>query len=190
MTVATAAMRAPVLALAALTLAGPVRAQQGVDARARVYFSPRGGCRTVVLQEIAKARWSIHVLAYVLTDWPIAQALLEARRRGVEVTILCNEGQETDPSSLLPWLLLQLAGVVVWEDHHAGIAHNKVMILDEGEVLTGSYNWSAAAEEDNAENLLVLQGQALVDLYRADWQAHLGHARQYVARQSRGPRLH
>ncbi len=165
----------------------PALAQHSVTAR--VFFSPRGGTEAAVVSEIGRARWSIHVLAYSFTSWPIADALLAARRRGVEVTILCDDGNETDPYSLLPWLLLQWAGVVVWEDHHAGSAHNKVMILDEGEVLTGSYNWSHAAEEDNAENLLMLSGQSLVDLYRLDWQKHLTHARIYVPRQKNGPRI-
>lgn len=50
------------------------------------------------------------------------------------------------------------------------IAHNKVMLIDGATVITGSFNFTAAAQKSNAENLLVLNDQKLADLYRANWE--------------------
>jgi phosphatidylserine/phosphatidylglycerophosphate/cardiolipin synthase-like enzyme len=59
------------------------------------------------------------------------------------------------------------------------IAHNKIMVIDGKTVLTGSFNFTKAAEDDNAENLLVIQDPALAAKYAANWQAHLSHSEAY-----------
>jgi len=53
-------------------------------------------------------------------------------------------------------------------DHVHKIVHNKILIGG-GEVITGSFNFTAAAENDNAENLLILCDQALAARYRQNW---------------------
>lgn len=50
------------------------------------------------------------------------------------------------------------------------IAHNKVMVIDGVTVITGSFNFTAAAQKSSAGNLLVLNDQKLTDLYRANWE--------------------
>ena len=71
------------------------------------------------------------------------------------------------------------------DDQHA-IAHNKVMIIDGGTVITGSFNFSKAAEQSNAENLLILRGNPpLAALYAQNFRFHLGHATPYQPRHGR-----
>jgi phosphatidylserine/phosphatidylglycerophosphate/cardiolipin synthase-like enzyme len=53
------------------------------------------------------------------------------------------------------------------------------MILDEEIVITGSYNWTMAAEEDNSENLLVIRDPHLARLYLEHWQRHAQHSFRY-----------
>ena len=67
------------------------------------------------------------------------------------------------------------------DDTHA-IAHNKVMVIDSGTILTGSFNFTRAAEEKNAENLLVIQDAALAEKYAANWRAHAQHSDLYAGR--------
>ena len=52
------------------------------------------------------------------------------------------------------------------------IAHSKVMIIDCATVVTGSFNFTAAAQNHNAENLLVLDDPALAAQYKANWERH------------------
>lgn len=66
--------------------------------------------------------------------------------------------------------LLLAADIPLFNDHKVAIAHNKVMILDERTVITGSYNWTEAAETRNAENVLILESPELAKLYQTNWE--------------------
>ena len=61
------------------------------------------------------------------------------------------------------------------DDRHA-IAHNKIIIIDGQTVLTGSFNFTKQAEENNAENLLVIEDTALAKKYRRSWKVHFAQA--------------
>ena len=71
------------------------------------------------------------------------------------------------------------AGIPTFIDSKHAIAHNKVMLIDDREVLSGSFNFTKAAEESNAENLLVIDDSALAAKYLANWQEHLKHSEAY-----------
>lgn len=62
------------------------------------------------------------------------------------------------------------------------IAHNKVMGIDGGTVITGSFNFTRAAQEKNAENLLVIHDAALVARYTQNWQVPAEHSEPYTAK--------
>jgi phosphatidylserine/phosphatidylglycerophosphate/cardiolipin synthase-like enzyme len=54
------------------------------------------------------------------------------------------------------------------------------MILDRSTLITGSFNFTKAAEEKNAENLLVIKGnKPLVDRYIKNFEGHKGHSEEY-----------
>ncbi len=56
------------------------------------------------------------------------------------------------------------------------------MIIDGATVLTGSFNFTTAAEEHNAENLLVIPDPALAQKYLTNWNAHFRHSEKYTRR--------
>jgi len=61
------------------------------------------------------------------------------------------------------------------------IAHNKIMIIDNATIITGSFNFTKAAEERNAENLLVLKDAPdLVKLYTENFNVHAMHSHPYT----------
>jgi phosphatidylserine/phosphatidylglycerophosphate/cardiolipin synthase-like enzyme len=62
------------------------------------------------------------------------------------------------------------------------IAHNKVIVIDEEIVITGSFNFTKAAEEKNAENLLVIRDKKLAERYTENWQEHERHSEAYTGR--------
>jgi len=67
------------------------------------------------------------------------------------------------------------------EDIHA-IAHNKIMIIDGQTVITGSFNFIKAAEENNTENLLIIKSPELAKLYIANSNYHMEHSEPYAKR--------
>jgi phosphatidylserine/phosphatidylglycerophosphate/cardiolipin synthase-like enzyme len=139
------------------------------------HFSPNGGCTAAVVRELGNATSRVRVLAYSFTSAPIADALEAARARGVDVSVVLDAGQATDPHSLGG--RLSAAGIPVRYDHAHAIAHNKTMVIDQQIVITGSFNFTAAAELHNAENLLVIRDPAAAAAYGADWVRHQSHAR-------------
>jgi phosphatidylserine/phosphatidylglycerophosphate/cardiolipin synthase-like enzyme len=147
-----------------------------------VYFSPRGGCTEAVVAEIDRTRSSILVQAYSFTSAPIAEALVEAHRRGVQVSVVLDRSQESEKYSSADFLLH--AGIATLVDEHHAIAHNKVMVLDSQTVITGSFNFTKAAEENNAENLLVIRDERIAELYIRNWRAHAEHSVEYTGRKA------
>jgi phosphatidylserine/phosphatidylglycerophosphate/cardiolipin synthase-like enzyme len=74
------------------------------------------------------------------------------------------------------------SGIPTFIDAAHAIAHNKVMIIDNEFVVTGSFNFTKAAEESNAENLLIIHDPELTAKYKANYQAHLKHATPYLGK--------
>jgi phosphatidylserine/phosphatidylglycerophosphate/cardiolipin synthase-like enzyme len=73
-------------------------------------------------------------------------------------------------------------GIPVKIDAQHAIAHNKVMIIDGETVITGSFNFTKAAEENNAENLLVIPDRKLADRYVRNSKEHDRHSEAYGER--------
>jgi len=162
--------------LAACLLIGflPVQAQQGPQ-DLHPYFSPDGGCTEAVLNALGTAQKSVLVQAYSFTSAPIAKALVDARKRGVDVRVILDKSQRTERYTSATFLANE--GVPTSIDAAHKIAHNKIMIVDGKTVITGSFNFTKSAEEGNAENLLVISNAPdLAQRYTANWKEHLGHS--------------
>jgi phosphatidylserine/phosphatidylglycerophosphate/cardiolipin synthase-like enzyme len=174
------ARRAVALATAAavFVLAAPAAASQRFAARGEIElaFTPHDDGEAVLLRVIGEARRSLLVQAYVFTSRAIADALVAAHRRGVQVQVLADaEMNRREKGNALPRLLA--VGVPVALETRYNAAHNKLLIADaEGPgcaVLTGSYNFSWSAQNRNAENILVIRGHcALAQAYAANWRRH------------------
>jgi phosphatidylserine/phosphatidylglycerophosphate/cardiolipin synthase-like enzyme len=152
-----------------------------------VYFSPQGGCTEAIVTAVSQARTSIHVQAYSFSSYPITKAIIAAQARGVRVEVILDKSQLTEKYSALPALLA--AQVPTWIDPAHQIAHNKIMIIDGKTVITGSFNFTKAAEERNAENLLIIHSQQLANQYVQNWQLHERHSEPYSRTTSNDQRL-
>jgi phosphatidylserine/phosphatidylglycerophosphate/cardiolipin synthase-like enzyme len=146
----------------------------GMHLTVSAHFSPKGGCTDAVVSVIKKARREILIQAYSFTSKPIAQALIDAKGRGVHVDILLDKSNEQETYTELGHLIRE--GLVPHIDAQHAIAHNKIMIIDRRILITGSFNFTHQAEVENAENLLVLQGHPeLVQAYFQQFAAHKAH---------------
>jgi len=175
-----------VLVLIALLL-GPLNASRAQQAVAPptwdVYFSPRGGATFAIRQALDNAKLEVLVQAYSFTSAPIAEALVKAHKRGVKIRVLLDKSQKTEKYSSADFLAN--AGIPTKIDAAHAIAHNKVVIIDKEVVITGSFNFTKAAEESNAENLLVIRDKELASRYIENWQLHDEHSEPYRARSTR-----
>jgi hypothetical protein len=158
-----------------LLLCGQLHAQQ-----IEVYFSPKGGCTAAIVKEIDAAKASIFVQAYSFTSAPIAKALTDAHKRKLKVEVILDKSQVTDKYSEADFL--NNADIPTRIDSLHAIAHNKLMVIDGQVVITGSFNFTKAAEESNAENVLVIRDKALAEKYLANWEKHAEHSGRYLGK--------
>jgi phosphatidylserine/phosphatidylglycerophosphate/cardiolipin synthase-like enzyme len=131
----------------------------------------------MIIEAIEGACQSIAVQAYSFTSEPIAEALVRAHARGVAVEIVLDGGQRTARASKGSYCAA--AGLnVVYDEQHA-IQHNKVMVIDANQVITGSFNFTGNAERANAENCLLVTGdRELARVYEENFLVHRSHARR------------
>src|SRR5579862_8904041 len=127
---------------------------QAISSNTRVYFSPNGGCTEAIVSELNKAKSTVLVQAYCFTSAQIAQALVDAHKRGVNVRVILDKSQSAENNYVTAFL--QNAEIETFIDTVEGIAHNKIMIIDGHIVISGSFNFTRTAETKNAENLLVI----------------------------------
>jgi len=169
------------VAFLSIVLLGAVQSQAAdlvlKDVPAQVYFSPKGGGQDAITKAIGAAKFTVLVQAYSFTSAPIAEALKKAHDRGVKVEAILDKSQRGEKYTGATYL--KNAGIPVFIDAAHAIAHNKVMVLDGDTVITGSFNFTKAAEERNAENVLIVKDKGLAKLYRDNWEAHKDHSEAY-----------
>lgn len=171
-------MKKKTLVLLCLTLCLWSAAALAQTGSIRIYFSPNGGCTGAILQQISRAKTEILIQAYSFTSKPIAQALLQAQKRGVAITAVLDKSNRTQKYSAATFL--KNMGIPVFIDDRHAIAHNKIMIIDNRVVITGSFNFTMGAETKNAENLLIIEDMPdLTRAYRENFQQHLRHSVAY-----------
>lgn len=146
----------------------------------QVYFSPKGGATSAIVKALEGAKNEIKIQAYSFTSAPIGKAIEEAKGRGVIVEAVLDKSNVKDKYTQADALAKR--GITILIDDKHQIAHNKIIIIDKKTVITGSFNFSKAAEEGNAENLLIFQSSELADIYLKNYEEHKAHSTVYAAK--------
>jgi len=153
--------------IAIVSIAGPALAQdkQSIE----VAFSPHRGATEAVVKLIGEAKQTIEVAAYSFTSKDIANALIAAHNRGVNVQAVLDKSNDTARYTSATFLANE--GIPTRIDYEYAIMHNKFIVVDGMTVETGSFNYTKAAEEHNAENVLILRNEPEVAKeYLNRWQ--------------------
>jgi len=118
-------------------------------------FTPGGNCAQFIVRQIDAARTEMLVMAYGFTNAAILNAIARAKERGVHVTALLDKSntRNVQPERHCIDFLI---------DGRSGIAHNKVIVIDNRHVITGSFNFTEAAQKKNAENVLLIANDPAV----------------------------
>ena len=146
------------------------------SAKVEVAFTPGDDIAALIVKRIGLAKERVQMQAYLFTDRRIANALLAARKRGVEVEVIGDSTQQQ--AGGFPHLkALERAGVRVFVNGTFASSHNKIVIVDGASdaaaVITGSYNFTQAAQAKNAENVVVLSGnRAVTDRFVENFERH------------------
>jgi len=139
------------------------------ETKFEIGFSPKGSALDIILKGIRDSEKSILVAAYSFTSKPISTELVEAYRRGVDVKVIADRKSNSGKYSAVTFLANQ--GVPVRLNGNYQIFHHKFMVFDGLHVETGSFNYSAAAVNKNAENVIMIFGNKLIaDEYSQQWE--------------------
>ena len=143
-------------------------------------FTPGSRADAMIIAAIAAARRQVLVQAYSFTHRRIADALVSARHRGVDVAVIADHDQTRSNASTVIRDITRSGVPVLLDSQHAA-AHNKVIVIDAGDadcaVVTGSYNFTYNAQHRNAENAVILRGNPpLCDAFRTNWLHHKTHS--------------
>jgi phosphatidylserine/phosphatidylglycerophosphate/cardiolipin synthase-like enzyme len=151
-----------------------------------IYFTPPIGGAGGLIKHIDASKKTIKVMAYGFTAMPLSDALVKAHRRGVKVQLLQDEKSADNNSDAVNQLIA--AGVEVRSDGKHAIQHNKVMLLDDDIVITGSYNFTKSAEVRNAENIIILKSAYAAKRYADNWVTHWAHGEEVSVKPSKKQR--
>lgn len=167
----------PVLVAATLIITGACGFAAGAPVRAadvEVYFSPGGGATDAVVRLIGSAQKEVLVQAFTLSSQSIVKALLDAHSRGVKVEIILDRSERAE--GMTPAVILANAGIPVFLDGAHILARSTILIVDSQTVTTGSFSFSRAGEESNAEDLVIIRSVGLAKNYRESWLRHRSHS--------------
>lgn len=145
----------------------PITAAESLD----VCFTPNESCLPKVLKAIDNAKSSILLLGYSFTSKPITDSLIKAKKRGVQVRMIFDHSQKSQKHSMAVIQALIKEKIGIRFDHSVKIAHNKIVVIDNQQILTGSYNWTHAAEFKNAENLVFIKSLEVAKKYSTYFEA-------------------
>jgi hypothetical protein len=126
------------------------------------FFSPGGGIQKALIEELGSARSEIDVAVYIFSSQELAEALISAHRRGVKVRVVLDGSEDEHYFSKGRYLFDNSVYVrvdrshVIFPSETQGIMHNKFVLIDNSTIITGSYNWTNAAEVMNDENILII----------------------------------
>lgn len=141
-----------------------------------VHFSPHGGATESIVEGVNNSKSSIFVQAYSFTSKPIAESLVHAKHRGMDVQVIFDSENLGNKHSMLHYLYDNK--VVCFLDKRHPIAHNKIVLVDKKIIFTGSFNLTNGGEK-NAENLLTIGDHLLADRYYENWLLHKEHSEVY-----------
>ena len=131
-------------------------------------FAPDDGCQTLLTDLIKSARKSIQFLAFSFTSDNLASAMLERAEAGVSVSGVFDKGQYYSNRGTV-FDKLRSANLDVYLNGDSYNMHNKVIIIDDRIVVTGSYNFTYFAENRNDENVLIIHSPEIAGLYQIEF---------------------
>ncbi|HGK4318639.1 TPA: phospholipase D family protein [Klebsiella pneumoniae] len=156
--------------LISLSLFAPVPAVYA--ASIETGYSPEGTALQLVLKTINSAQQEIRLMGYSFTSPEVVSALVRAKHRGVDVKIVLDEKGNRSKASQAAMNVVVNAGIPLRTNGHYAIMHDKVIIVDNHTVESGSFNMTRSASSRNSENVLVINDvPEVAQTYLQHWQS-------------------
>ena len=141
-----------------------------IYAKTEVLFSPRGSIKDAIIQNITSSRGTIDVTAFTFTSGDIAEALYQAKERGVEVRVIIDQTQDAKSYPVLRFLEEEGFDLQFLKGNVGGSMNNAFVIFDDKLLVTGSYTWTEYAEKFNYENAIFIDESDVVEKYKNEFE--------------------
>jgi len=162
------------LCLGMLILAMPVRA--GWGATVEVYYGPDDAPLDRLTALYRHATRYLYVAVYGLTSPSAVEAMVAAKKRGVDVRMITDRQRTEDVKQRTALHTLQLAGIPILVNEHDGLMHLKQVVIDDEVNTTGSMNHTTSGNRYNDERLDVIADHAITvrarEKFLAMWNDH------------------
>jgi phosphatidylserine/phosphatidylglycerophosphate/cardiolipin synthase-like enzyme len=132
----------------------------------RTFFSPKGGGTEAILDTVRSARQSISFMTFSFTDKDIANAMVERKAAGVKVEGVYDQCLGYGQYST--YHIMRQNGIYTRMDGNEALLHHKVILVD-NTVITGSFNFSASADNSNNENMLIIEDAGVAQAYQQEY---------------------
>lgn len=151
-----------------LSLAGSFADQAPV-----IHYAPSENLEHIDVALIDQAQSSIDMAAYVLTDWPVMEALARAADRGVRVRIYMDSGRigERDPTPPFEDLMADPGVEIRYKRRGASLMHLKSYQVDGRLVRTGAANFSASGLKRQDNDLIIIESRAAAAAFLRRFEA-------------------
>jgi phosphatidylserine/phosphatidylglycerophosphate/cardiolipin synthase-like enzyme len=130
-------------------------------AHIEVYYAPEDGPGERLVSLYDQAHHYIYVAVYAITFPPAVKALVDAKKRGVEVRVLTDRGQVADPKQQRALSILRAAGIPIRVNAHDGLMHLKQVVIDDDINTSGSMNQTTSGHRYNDERFDVITDRHL-----------------------------
>jgi DNA polymerase III gamma/tau subunit len=128
------------------------------------YFFPNPSNEQRVVNMFRTCKKTLDLAIFTFTRDSIAQAILEAHQRGVKIRCIGDDGNSKVKGSDVR--LLASIGIPCKTDNNLRFhMHNKMAIIDNSVVITGSFNWTSQAVNKNQDNILFIEDKNIAGQY-------------------------
>lgn len=132
----------------------------------KTFFSPEGKIESAILKEINNAKKSIKFMQFSFTSKPIADAMINKCKQKLSCEGIYDTCQINKYST---YSMLKNNKITLYKDGNQALMHQKVIIIDDKIVITGSYNLSNNAEHNNNENTLLIKSDDIAKIYNGEY---------------------
>jgi mitochondrial cardiolipin hydrolase len=155
----------------------PVAIASVAQEHGSAFFSPGLTCIHEVLHQFDLARQNCDICVFTITDDRITDAIIRAHARGVQVRIITDDEKARDAGSDIDQL--QMVGIPCKMDvGNPAHMHHKFALFDNRRLMTGSFNWTRSASEQNEENLIVTTDPSLVGAFMSRFESLWGRTQE------------
>ena len=140
-------------------------------AKTEVLFSPKGSIKETILKTIISSEETIDVTAFTFTSGDIAEALYNAKERGVKIRLVIDQRQDKRHYPVLEFLKEEGFDLQFLKGNIGGSMNNTFAIFDGKLLVTGSYNWTEYSEKFNYENAIFIDASDVIGKYKKEFDS-------------------